>query len=228
MNISEIFVRRPIGTSLLMAGILVFGLELPVAAGRSAANRRFPDHPGIGAAAGRQPGDHRLLGGDAAGAAICRHSRARADDLDQRTWNHEHHAAIRSEPQHRRCRRRRADGNQRGQWTIAERLAESADLARRPTRPIAPILIYAVYSDAMPLYRVDDYAYTIMAQRISQIGGGVTGRISPVNSSTPCMSRSTRPRWPPAVSGLKMSATRHRRRSLEACPRATLRVHARG
>ena len=34
-----------------------------------------------------------------------------------------------------------------------------------------PIMIYAVYSDALPLYRVDDYAYTIMAQRISQISG---------------------------------------------------------
>jgi hydrophobe/amphiphile efflux-1 (HAE1) family protein len=33
------------------------------------------------------------------------------------------------------------------------------------------ILIYAVYSDAMPLHRVDDYAYTIMAQKISNISG---------------------------------------------------------
>jgi hydrophobe/amphiphile efflux-1 (HAE1) family protein len=33
------------------------------------------------------------------------------------------------------------------------------------------ILLYAVYSDAMPLYRVDDYAYTILAQKISTISG---------------------------------------------------------
>src|SRR5437764_1696700 len=33
------------------------------------------------------------------------------------------------------------------------------------------ILIYAIYSDAMPMYRVDDYAYTILAQKISQISG---------------------------------------------------------
>jgi multidrug efflux pump subunit AcrB len=42
----------------------------------------------------------------------------------------------------------------------------------RKTNPAdRAILIYAVYSDALPLYRVDDYAYTIMAQRISQIAG---------------------------------------------------------
>jgi hydrophobe/amphiphile efflux-1 (HAE1) family protein len=33
------------------------------------------------------------------------------------------------------------------------------------------ILIYAVYSDALPIYRVDDYAYTILAQRMSTISG---------------------------------------------------------
>src|SRR5205085_8705617 len=34
-----------------------------------------------------------------------------------------------------------------------------------------PILIYAVYSDAMPLYRVDDYAFTVLAQKISTVAG---------------------------------------------------------
>src|SRR6202008_3506736 len=33
------------------------------------------------------------------------------------------------------------------------------------------ILIYAVYSDALPIYRVDDYAYTILAQKLSQVTG---------------------------------------------------------
>src|ERR1700744_3540422 len=33
------------------------------------------------------------------------------------------------------------------------------------------ILIYAVYSDAMPLYRVDDYASTILAQKLSTVSG---------------------------------------------------------
>src|SRR5262249_52551336 len=33
------------------------------------------------------------------------------------------------------------------------------------------ILIYAVWSDALPIYRVDDYAYSILAQKISTITG---------------------------------------------------------
>ena len=37
----------------------------------------------------------------------------------------------------------------------------------RPTRPTRPVLIYAIHSDAMPVYRVDDYAYTILAQKLS-------------------------------------------------------------
>jgi len=36
MNVSEVFIRRPIGTSLLMAGLLIFGMAsyelLPVSA----------------------------------------------------------------------------------------------------------------------------------------------------------------------------------------------------
>src|SRR5215813_12664230 len=33
------------------------------------------------------------------------------------------------------------------------------------------ILIYAVSSDALPIYRVDDYAYTILAQKLSAVSG---------------------------------------------------------
>ena len=34
-----------------------------------------------------------------------------------------------------------------------------------------PVLIYAVYSDAVPVYRLDDYAYTILAQQLSTVPG---------------------------------------------------------
>ena len=48
-----------------------------------------------------------------------------------------------------------------------------------PTPPIyrkvnaadQPVLIYAVHSDDMPLYKIDDYAYTVLAQKISAISG---------------------------------------------------------
>src|SRR5690242_9747560 len=50
------------------------------------------------------------------------------------------------------------------------------DLPNPPTyRKVNPadraILIYAVSSDALPIYKVDDYAYTILAQKISAIAG---------------------------------------------------------
>ena len=33
------------------------------------------------------------------------------------------------------------------------------------------MLIYAVYSDALPVYRLDDYAYIILAQQLSTVPG---------------------------------------------------------
>jgi hydrophobe/amphiphile efflux-1 (HAE1) family protein len=42
----------------------------------------------------------------------------------------------------------------------------------RKTNPAErAILIYAVSSDALPIYRVDDYAYTILAQKLSTVSG---------------------------------------------------------
>src|SRR6266446_1377777 len=40
-----------------------------------------------------------------------------------------------------------------------------------------PVLIYAVHSDALPVYRIDDYAYTIIAQKISTVKGVSESRI---------------------------------------------------
>jgi len=48
----------------------------------------------------------------------------------------------------------------------------------RKTNPAdRPVLIYAAYSDALPIYRVDDYAYTILAQKLSTVPGVSEARI---------------------------------------------------
>ena len=78
MNIAEIFVRRPVMTVLVMAGILIFGIIayrlLPV---NATSERRFSDYPGVGAACpARAPDDHGLGGGDAARKAVLDHRRA--------------------------------------------------------------------------------------------------------------------------------------------------------
>ena len=58
--------------------------DLQSAAGRGAAQRRFPDHHRVGDPARRQPRDHGLVGRHAARAAVRRHPRPRLDELDQR------------------------------------------------------------------------------------------------------------------------------------------------
>ena len=48
----------------------------------------------------------------------------------------------------------------------------------RKTNPAdRPVLIYAIHSDAMPVYRIDDYAYTILAQKLSTVKGVSESRI---------------------------------------------------
>src|SRR5260370_12067281 len=48
----------------------------------------------------------------------------------------------------------------------------------RKTNPAdRPVLIYAVHSDALPIYRIDDYAYTIIAQKLATVKGVSESRI---------------------------------------------------
>ena len=171
MNISEIFIRRPIGTSLLMAGLLVFGIAsyrlLPVAALPTV---DFPTITVIATLPGASP--------DTMASSV-------ATPLEQQF------AAIPGLAQMTSTSglgttsitlqfelNRNIDGAA-GDVQTAINAASGLlpkDLPNPPTYKKTnpadrPILIYAVYSDALPLYRVDDYAYTIMAQRISQITG---------------------------------------------------------
>ena len=112
MNITGLFIRRPVMTTLVMAGILIFGLvayrQLPVS------DLPAVDYPTISVSAslpGREPRDHGLLGGDAAREAVLDHPRHRGDDVDQRPGQHPDHAPVRAEPQHRRGRAGRAGGD---------------------------------------------------------------------------------------------------------------------
>ena len=61
----------------------------------------------------------------------------------------------------------------------------------RKTNPAdRPVLIYAVHSDAMPVYRLDDYAYTILAQKLATRQAASRKRASSARSPMPCTSRS--------------------------------------
>ena len=77
MNFTELFIRRPVMTTLVMAGILIFGLvayrPLPVS---DLPAVDYPDHLGEREPPRRQPRDDGLVGGDAAGEAVLHHRRA--------------------------------------------------------------------------------------------------------------------------------------------------------
>jgi multidrug efflux pump subunit AcrB len=171
MSISEPFIRRPIATSLLMLGILVFGIAaynlLPIAA--------LPkvDFPTI------------TVTVNYPGASPETMATAVATPLEQQF------AAIESLDE-------MSSTSGIGTTTITlqfalERNIDAAaqdvqqainaasgllpkDLPGPPTyKKTNPanrsILIYAIHSDALPIYRLDDYAYTDLAQRIASVPG---------------------------------------------------------
>jgi hydrophobe/amphiphile efflux-1 (HAE1) family protein len=171
MNISETFIRRPIATSLLMAGILVFGLVtyelLPVAALPTV------DFPTITVTA-QLPG----ASPDTMASSV-------ATPLEQQFAAIPGLAQMTSQSGLGTTTitlqfdlNRNIDGAAEDVQTAINAAGGllPKDLPNPPTyRKTNPadrsILIYAVYSDAMPLYRVDDYVYTVLAQKISQVSG---------------------------------------------------------
>jgi predicted RND superfamily exporter protein len=71
MSFSSPFIHRPVATTLLTAAVaLAGGVAFPLAAGLAAAAGRFPHHFRRRQPAGRQPGNHGLGRGRAAGEAI--------------------------------------------------------------------------------------------------------------------------------------------------------------
>src|SRR5437016_1990613 len=177
MSISEPFIRRPIATSLLMLGVLVFGIGaynlLPVAA---LPKVDFPTitvsvtYPGanpdtmassVATPLEQQfaalPGLAEMTSMSGVGSTLItlqfdleRNIDAAAQDVQQ---------AINA-----------ATGN------LPKDLPNPPTY--RKTNPAdRPVLIYAVHSDGMPVYRIDDYAYTIIAQKIASVKGVSESRI---------------------------------------------------
>ena len=171
MNVSEIFIRKPIGTSLLMAGILVFGVAsyqlLPVAALPTV------DFPTITVSATLPGASPDTMASSV--ATPLEQQFATIPGLAQMTST----SGLGTTSITLQFDLNRNIDGAAGDVQTAINAASGLlpkDLPNPPTyRKTNPadraILIYAVYSDALPLYRVDDYAYTIMAQRISQIAG---------------------------------------------------------
>ncbi len=177
MSISEPFIRRPIATSLLMLGVLVFGIAayglLPVA---SLPNVDFPTISVNATYPGASP--------DTMASAVAtplEQQFAAIPDLDQMTST----SGVGTTTitlQFNLARNIDAAAQDVQQAINAASGLLPPDLPSPPTyrktNPAdRPVLIYAVHSDGIPVYRIDNYAYTVLAQKLSTVPGVSEARI---------------------------------------------------
>jgi hydrophobe/amphiphile efflux-1 (HAE1) family protein len=171
MNLSEIFIRKPIGTSLLMAGILIFGVAsyqlLPVAALPTV------DFPTISVSATLPGASPDTMASSV--ATPLEQQFAAIPGLAQMTST----SGLGTTSIALQFDLGRNIDGAAGDVQTAINAAGGLlpkDLPNPPTyKKTNPaeraILVYAAWSDALPIYRVDDYAYTIIAQKLSTISG---------------------------------------------------------
>src|SRR5215469_5330425 len=177
MSISEPFIRRPIATSLMMLGVLVFGIGayglLPVAA--------LPkvDFPTIVVSV-NYPG----ASPDTMASAIAtplEQQFATIPSLDQMTstsgigslsitLQFDLERNIDAAAQDVQTAINAASG-------VLPKDLPTPPTYRKTNPADRPVLIYAVHSDTLPIYRVDDFAYTILAQKLSTTKGVSEARI---------------------------------------------------
>ena len=171
MSISAPFIRRPIATSLLMLGTLVFGIVayglLPVAA---LPNVDFPTITVTVQYPGASP--------DTMASSVAtplEQQFASLPSLDQMTSFSGIGVTVITM---QFALERNIDG---AAQDVQQAITAASGLlpkdlpsppTYRKTNPADfPVLIYAVHSDTLPVYRIDDYAYTILAQKMSTVSG---------------------------------------------------------
>ncbi|MEE3715662.1 efflux RND transporter permease subunit [Tumidithrix elongata RA019] len=171
MNLSEIFIRRPIMTTLVMAGILIFGWmsyqSLPIS------DLPSVDYPTIQVTAGRPGASPETMA-----ASVTRplekqfSSIAGLDSLSSTTTLGKTQIALQFN-----LSRSIDDAAQDVQAAIAASSGQLAnDLPNPPTYSKVnpadqPILYLYLYSPTLPLSQVDNYAETYLAQKLSTISG---------------------------------------------------------
>jgi len=171
MSISAPFIRRPIATSLLMLGVLVFGIVayglLPVAA---LPNVDFPTITVTVQYPGASP--------DTMASAVAtplEQQFAAIPSLDQMTSFSGIGVTVITM---QFSLERNIDG---AAQDVQQAINAASGLLPKdlPTPPTYkktnpadfPVLIYAVHSDTLPVYRIDDYAFVILAQKMSTVPG---------------------------------------------------------
>jgi hydrophobe/amphiphile efflux-1 (HAE1) family protein len=177
MSISEPFIRRPIATSLLMLGVLVFGIGaynlLPVAAlpkvdfPTIAVQSSFPGaSPETMASAVATPLEQQF----AALPGLAEMTSTSGVGSTLITLQFDLERSIDGAAQDVQQAINAATG-------LLPKDLPSPPTYRKTNPADRPVLIYAIHSDAMPVYRIDDYAYTILAQKMSTVKGVSESRI---------------------------------------------------
>src|SRR5262252_5886786 len=176
MSISEPFIRRPIGTSLLMLGVLVFGIGsyglLPVA---PLPNVDFPTITVTASYPGASP--------QTMASAIATPLETQFTSIPALAQMTSLSGIGTMTITLQFDLSRNIDGAAVDVVTAINAASGvlPKDLPNPPTyRKVNPadfpILIYAVHSDAVPAYRLDDYANLVLAQRLSTVPG--VGQVS--------------------------------------------------
>jgi hypothetical protein len=159
MNLSRIFIERPIMTALVCFAICC---SAPSRSARCRWRRcpawitppsRWP-RP-----ARRQSRDHGVHRGHAAGARVLHHRRHTVDELHQLAGQHVDHRAVHARPQDRRRRAGHTGRHLRAPADACRPACRARPPIRRSTRPSSRSLP-ALDSDTLPLYTVNEYADT--------------------------------------------------------------------
>jgi hydrophobe/amphiphile efflux-1 (HAE1) family protein len=167
MSISEPFIRRPIATSLLMLGVLVFGIVaynlLPVAAVPNV------DFPTISVTA-QYPGANPSTMASAVATPLEQQFTSIPSLSQMTSWSGVGVTSITL--QFDLSRNIDAAGQDVQQAINAASGLLPQDMPTPPTyRKVNPadfaILIYAIHSDDLPPYKVDDFANNVIAERLS-------------------------------------------------------------
>src|SRR5689334_18039213 len=167
MNISEPFIRRPIATSLLMLGLLVFGVGayslLPVAAVPNV------DFPTITVSA-QNPGANPSTMASSIATPLEQQFISIPDLSEMTSWSGVGVSSITLQFELNRNIDAAAGDVQQAINAASGLLPK--DMPTPPTyRKVNPanfpILIYAVHSDALPAYKIDEYATNVIADRLS-------------------------------------------------------------
>jgi hydrophobe/amphiphile efflux-1 (HAE1) family protein len=171
MNLSEIFIRRPIATTLLMVAVLIFGVVcyefLPVAA---LPNVDFPTITVTAQLPGASP--------DTMAATVATPLEDQFTEIPGLSQMTSTSGLGQTTVTLQFDLSRQIDGAATDVQTainaasgLLNKNLPNPPIYRKTNPADRPILIYAVHSDAMPIYQIDQYANTILGQSLSTVPG---------------------------------------------------------